>query len=207
MGGQMGADKAALWVGVVAIVVSILIPLGTQTVTGHIPRWLLSSAAALTAIGAIFAYLGTVGPPPVVSQAAGPTPAPRPTTTTEPATSPTSIPAPTTSGPSTTLVRSVTISAVHKGPRHVTVNLDVSRPPRQGYVYWFVLEVHEVSGTHSEWYPRNEITSTARLPMTIPDDADITRPRTGAVYEVLATVGEYYRTGRPDPSNSNDFLL
>ena len=78
----MGADKAALWVGVVAIVVSILIPLGTQAATGHVPRWLWGSAAGLVLIGAAFAWLGTVGAPTPSNTAAPTTSVTTPSETT-----------------------------------------------------------------------------------------------------------------------------
>lgn len=202
----MGADKAALWIGVVAIVVSIVIPLGTQAATGHVPRWLSGSATALVVVGVVFAYLGSVGAP-ATSSAAAPTSAPPPAATTEPVTPPALTSTPTVSEPAPTSGRSITLSAVSEASRHVTVTAELNRPPRQGHVYWFVLEVHDVSGTHSEWYPRTELRSSGPFLVTIPEDADITRPRTGAVYEVTAQVDEYYRSGRPDPKATDDFLL
>lgn len=131
---------------------------------------------------------------------------PPPTTPAPTQSTPSSGPPPTSSTP--TFDQPVALSATHTRAREVTVTAEIFEQPRSGYVYWFVLEVHLVSGTHSEWYPRSPVTRSATFPLTISAEADITRQRTGAVYEVPETVGDLYDSGRPDAANpDNDFLL
>jgi hypothetical protein len=88
------------------------------------------------------------------------------------------------------------------------VSAELVRHPRDGYVYWFILEVHDVSGTHSEFYPRQLLSQSGTFNLTIPADADASRRRTGAVFEVDGETSKRFESNRPDPANpSNDFLL
>lgn len=102
---------------------------------------------------------------------------------------------------------SVRLSVAPEGPRSATVTAEFDGSPPEGRVYWFVLEVHDVSGDHSEWYPRREVSNSSSFSLDIPPDADASRPRTGAIYEVTASVDQAYRSGRPDPGSSSDLLL
>ncbi|MEV6493395.1 hypothetical protein AB0M20_32960, partial [Actinoplanes sp. NPDC051633] len=97
------------------------------------------------------------------------------------------------------------------GSRKVSVRADVLRAPKTGHVYWLILKIDQVSGTHPEFYPRRMLPlepDGISFPMTIPDDADITRPRTGSVVQVPEATSDRYATGRPDPRDGDaDFLL
>jgi hypothetical protein len=130
-----------------------------------------------------------------------------------PSTAPTSAPSPAPVVPTSVVAapssgEPVALSAVPHGARSVTVTAEVDRPPSPGRAYWFVLEVHDVSGTHSEWYPQREVDGSVSFPIPLPDDVDLTRPRTGAIYEVASETGADYRSGRPDPKRpDDDFLL
>ncbi|MEW9527326.1 hypothetical protein [Microbispora sp. NPDC049125] len=102
----------------------------------------------------------------------------------------------------------VDLSAVPAGHRTVTVTAAIRRPARTGYSYWFVLEVQKVSNTHSEFYPRQKVTGEISFEIDIPYDADISRPRTGQVFEVPDEIGDRLESGHPDPGNpSADFLF
>lgn len=102
---------------------------------------------------------------------------------------------------------SVRLSASAEGPRSAMVTAELDDSPTEGRFYWFILQVHDVSGDHSEWYPRRPVSDSGSFSIDIPTDADATRRRTGAIYEVTASVDQAYRSGRPDPNSSEDFVL
>ncbi|WP_327102828.1 hypothetical protein [Nonomuraea glycinis] len=140
-------------------------------------------------------------------------PAP-PTTTPSPSRSPSATPPPPTapspsSPPLTKSGQPVGLSVEPAGRRAVAVTATLNRPARSGYAYWFVLEVHQVSDTHSEFYPRQSLTQKeTTFEISIPGDADISRPRTGRVFEVTEDMSKLMESGRPDAGDPNaDFLL
>lgn len=103
----------------------------------------------------------------------------------------------------------VKLSVTPAGHRTVAVTAELNRPARSGYAYWFVLEVHQVSNTHSEFYPRQNLTSGGTsFEISIPDDADAGRPRTGRVFEVTGEMSKRMESGHPNADNlTADFLL
>jgi hypothetical protein len=165
-----------------------------------------------TKIGMIGAVLGIVIAAavviPVLASNDRPT-APSAAPSAAPTSAPSSVPVvPTGVVADPTSIAPVALAAVPHGARSVTVTAEVDAPPSPGHAFWFVLEVHEVSGTHSEWYPQREVDGSVSFSITVPGDVDLTRPRTGAIYEVVPETGADYRSGRPDPKQpGNDFLL
>jgi hypothetical protein len=103
----------------------------------------------------------------------------------------------------------VTLSAAAAGTRTVSVTTNTHRQPRAGYAYWFILEVHDVSGTHSEFYPRQNLAQAGpTFTLTIPADADVHQRRTGQVLEVDGATSQRFTEGHPDAQNADsDYLL
>ena len=105
----------------------------------------------------------------------------------------------------------VGLTATSKQSRAVSVTTDIRRSPEAGQEYWLILKVDQVSGTHPEYYPRRQLPAEpgdVTFALTIPDDADITRPRTARVVAVSTEVSQRFASGRPDPGDPGaDFLL
>lgn len=102
----------------------------------------------------------------------------------------------------------VVLTSTSEGARRVRVTVQISQPARDGHVYWFVLHVHNVSRDHSEYYPRQLLRASTTFPMSIPSEADISRPRSGAMFEVTDEISDRFESNRPDPADpSADFLL
>jgi hypothetical protein len=103
----------------------------------------------------------------------------------------------------------VRLSVTPGDHRTVVVTAKAYRPARSGYAYWFLLEIHKVSDTHSEFYPRQKLTEGGTsFEIKIPDGADISRPRTGRVFEVADEISGRMESGHPDDGDpSADFLL
>jgi hypothetical protein len=156
-------------------------------------------------------------PGPLISSAT-PTPSVAATPTTTETSGPVSVPTGPSirrsAGPSTGGGYSgspVTLSAKHSGDRAVAVTVTTHRAPDGDARFWLMLEVHNVSGTHSEFYPRQRLEKqpqVSRFTLSIPGDADLSRTRTARVVEVPATTDRLYLSGHPDPANADaDFVL
>jgi hypothetical protein len=188
-----GIERATYGAAFLVAITGLIGVVSAAIITAAVPYWRAGDADGD----------GPPSAPPTTSAITTP-----PSTTAEP-TSPTStMPlVPTTTPPFAG--SPVELSASIAGRRTVEVTAEMHRPPRPGYAYWFVIEVHDVSNTHSEFYPRQNLTQAgSRFQINIPDDADLTRPRTGQVFEVPDEVSGRMESGYPDPENTSaDYLL